>query len=188
MEIVDYRECRKDISPELVDIFRECMEYIAQKIRKNPSLGICKTPEGREIRTTPDMFLRVACTAGSRGRSYASNFTKIPGKGKVFVALNREGKVSGFGKVILNGEEALFSDFYVRPEYHGRGVARRIYEEMKEYAMQNNCSVIVGDALAFRRTLELYEIKGFEITSRVTEHKVGFKSYFPTIRIEKSLR
>ena len=89
----------------------------------------------------------------------------------IFVATSHE-KVIGFVAIsksyalYAQGEFGTITEFYVLPKYRSLGVGKMLLEKVKAFSMVQNWSsleVTTPPLPFFRRSLEFYELHGFEI-------------------------
>jgi GNAT superfamily N-acetyltransferase len=89
---------------------------------------------------------------------------KLIAQGVAFFVLREDGAAAACGGVQLFGAEyGELKRMYVRPQYRGRGYAKRVMERLAAYALERGVGVLrLETGIHQREALELYAGWGFE--------------------------
>lgn len=91
-------------------------------------------------------------------------------KNQVFMLIQEEGNYLGFCAYELNIENSnktKLHKIYVLPETQGKGVGKRLLEEVESIAKKAENSHLILNVNRFNKALEFYKHKGFTIVEEV---------------------
>jgi|WetSurMetagenome_2_1015567.scaffolds.fasta_scaffold118531_3 putative acetyltransferase len=110
---------------------------------------------------------------------------KLIAEGVEFFVARRDGKPAGCGGMkIFEGAYAELKRMYVRPEFRGTGLGRRMIEHLEEHAAQRGISVLrLETGILQREAIGLYERMGYHIRGPFGEYQPDPLSFFYEKRI-----
>jgi len=89
----------------------------------------------------------------------------------VLIAVSAQGNVVGtIGGAVVSTSEGHLRGMAVPPQWHGRGIARRLLEAMEKHLLAKGCTRISLDTTEpLRRAMHFYEKNGFTRTGKIAD-------------------
>ncbi len=89
----------------------------------------------------------------------------------VLIAVSAQGNVVGtIGGAVVSASEGHLRGMAVPPEWHGRGIARRLLEAMEKHLLAKGCTRISLDTTEpLQRAMRFYEKNGFTRTGKIAD-------------------
>jgi len=89
----------------------------------------------------------------------------------VLIAVSAQGNVVGtIGGAVVSTSEGHLRGMAVPPQWHGRGIARRLLEAMEKHLLAKGCTHISLDTTKpLQRAMRFYEKNGFARTGKITD-------------------
>ncbi len=89
----------------------------------------------------------------------------------VLIAVSAQGNVVGtIGGAVVSTSEGHLRGMAVPPQWHGRGIARRLLEAMEKHLLAKGCTRISLDTTEpLRRAMRFYEKNGFTRTGKIAD-------------------
>ena len=109
---------------------------------------------------TPEAFADTVRTEETIGRRFAEM--------RILVAADSSGRVLGTIAYKAENSEGHLRGMAVRPEWHGSGVAQRLFDQAESDLRELHCRTITLDTTRpLRRAVRFYERNGFRATGKV---------------------
>lgn len=185
-EIVDFNRFGRDrprFGSKLADICIACLDDIAQRTERDPSLSVHVYRPGeskayKRIAIKPQQWREVRDFVHSEKDEYRRYYLKLADIGKTFVALSPNRKVLGGINMLPRPKNdvhrVMLSQFYVTPEEQGRGVGSELLEDVESYLEVNRPEEgdfrgvpIFANALLYNPSLDFYTNRDYVVTGKI---------------------
>lgn len=97
-------------------------------------------------------------------------FHENPPENKKFVVALVENKVVGLCSLTISEESNRIQTFYILPEFIGKGIGRKLFEEIQKYFNKSK-PILVCVAKDNSPAIKFYEAMGFKKNSRIVPSK-----------------
>jgi putative acetyltransferase len=106
----------------------------------------------------------------------------LAGGDELFVVAEQEGRVVGFGSLVVSGAE--LRSVYVAPSAGRRGIGSRLLAELERLAVERGIETL--HVVASLNAEKFYTSHGYESVQRAI-HRVGGRARMACLRMQKSL-